>query len=64
MDLVGSIQYMENRLGGRKPNQGKGKPAQKNKHNDAVDDKNNQTDSSHASSEYDNRLGRKIDTTA
>jgi hypothetical protein len=64
MDLIGSVNYIENRLGGRKPNQGKGKPAQKNNRNDAVDEKSIQSDSSHPPTEYDTRLGRKIDTTA
>lgn len=64
MDLIGSINYIENRLGGRKPNQGKGKPAKKNIRDDAVDEKSHQADSSHPPTEYDTRLGRKIDTTA
>jgi hypothetical protein len=64
MDLIGSINYIENRLGGRKPNQGRGKPAQKNNRNDAVEEKTTQTDSVQAPTEYDTRLGRKIDTTA
>ncbi len=29
MDLIGNIQYVENRFGGRNPNQNKGKLAQK-----------------------------------
>lgn len=64
MDLVGSINYIENRLGGRNPNQGKGKPAQKKIRTDAADDKNHQADSGNPPSEYDARLGQKIDTTA
>lgn len=36
MDLVGSVKYIENRLGERKPSQGKGKPAPK--HPQAADD--------------------------
>jgi len=64
MDLIGSIKYTENRLGGRKPNQGKGKSVQKNTRNDAVDEKNTQADANHSPTEYGTRLGRKIDTTA
>ena len=64
MDLIGSIKYIENRLGGRKPNHGKGKFAQKNTRKEAMDEKNDQTDANHFSTEYDTRLGRKIDTTA
>jgi hypothetical protein len=64
MDLIGSIQYMENRLGGRKPNQGKGKPAQEKTRNDAGDERNAQSDANHYSIECDTWLGRKVDTTA
>ena len=64
MDLIGSINYIENRLGGRKPNQERGKSAQRNVRKDFVDEKNSQSESSHFQMEYDNRLGRKIDTTA
>ncbi len=64
MDLIGSVRYIGNKLGGRKPNQSKGKPAQKNTRNNAVDEKMTQADSSNPPTEYDTRLGRKIDTTA
>ena len=64
MDLVGGIKSIENRLGRRKPDQGKGKPAQKNFHNDTVDEKNKQADASHSSTDNESRLGRKVDTTA
>lgn len=64
MDLIGSVNYIENRLGGRKPNQDRGKPAQKIIRKEAVDDKSSQADSSHPQTEYDTRLGRKIDITA
>ena len=64
MDLTGSVNYIENRLGGRNPNQDKGKPVRKNTHNDVVDEKSNPADSSQPPTEYDTRLGRKIDTTA
>ncbi len=62
MDLIGSINYIENRLGGRKPNQGKGKPAQRNGHRDAADEKIAPADSSRPQIESDARIGRKIDT--
>jgi hypothetical protein len=65
MDLIGSINYIENRLGGRKPNQEKGKPARKNTHDsNTVDEKIAPADSSLPPTEFDSRLGRKIDTTA
>ncbi len=64
MDLIGSITYIENRLGGRKPNQGKGKSAHKDSRDNAVTELENQADTQHASTEYDARLGRKIDITA
>ena len=64
MDLVGNIKFMENRLGRRKPDHGKGKPAQKNTCDNAVSEKNDQADTHHSSTEYDTRLGRKLDTTA
>lgn len=64
MDLIGSINHIENRLGGRKPNHGKGKPVPKNTRNDAADEKNVPADADPSSTEYDTGLGRKVDTTA
>lgn len=65
MDLVGSIQYLGDRLGGRKPNQNRGKPVQKNSRNEATADKvNPPVESTHPSAESDTRLGSKIDTIA
>ena len=64
MDLIGSIQYIENRFGGRKPNQGKGKPAQKTPRNDAADEKNTPADANTTPPEHDARIGRNLDTTA
>ena len=64
MDLIGSINYIENRLGGRKPNQGRGKATQKNKRNDAAEERKLPTDPGALPTEYDTRVGRKIDTTA
>lgn len=64
MDLIGSIQYIESRLGGHKSNQGRKRSAQKNTRTDAPDEKKEQADARQFSSEYDARLGRKVDTTA
>lgn len=63
MDLIGNIKFIENRLGWRKPDRSKGKPAQKNTGNDAADEKNAQADAPHPS-ENNTRLGLKVDTTA
>lgn len=64
MDLIGSIQYIESRLGGHRSSQGRKKSAQKNTRTDAADEKKDQADDRQFSSEYDTRLGRKVDTTA
>lgn len=64
MDLIGSINYIENRLDGRKPNQGRGRPVQKKAPNHVEDEKSIQTDSERPATEQDARLGRMIDTTA
>ena len=64
MDLIGSINYIENRLGGRKPNQGREKPAQKNARSEAAGEKDASTESAGTANNHDSRLGRKIDTTA
>lgn len=64
MDLIGSIKYIENRFGGRKHSQNKGKPAQKNIRNDEMSEKNAQSNTYHSSAEYDARLGRKVNITA
>lgn len=64
MELIGNIKHIENGPGGRKPNHGKGKPAQKNTSNDAADEKNAVADAHHSSTEHDLLLGRTVDTTA
>jgi len=64
MDLIGSVNYIENRLGGRNPNQDRGKPAQKNIRKDAASEKITPSGSSHSQTEYDTRVGQKIDITA
>lgn len=64
MDLIGSINPIENGPGGRNPNHGKGKPVQKHTRHDAADEKNAPVDAPPSATEYDTRLGRKVDTTA
>jgi len=64
MDLIGSINHIENKPGGRKPNPGKGKPVPKNTPNNAAGGKNAPADANHSSTENDTPLGRKVDTTA
>lgn len=64
MDLIGNIQYVENRFGGRNPNQNKGKLAQKNTPHNTVPEKDTPVDSTPSPTENDTRLGRKIDITA
>ena len=64
MDSIGGIKSMENGLGGRKPDHGRGKFAPKNSRNDTSDDKNAPADTLHSPVPHDPRLGQKIDTTA
>lgn len=64
MDLMGSINHIENRPGERKPNPGKGKSVPKKTRDDAADDKHAPANANHPSTECDTRLGRKVDTTA
>lgn len=64
MDLIGSILSIENRLGGRKPSQGKGKSAQKNTSPHAADDKNRSSGEQHGEPKDEYRVGRIVDTTA
>lgn len=64
MDLIGDIKYAENRPGGRKPDQGRGKSAQKNARSDVVEEKHAPADANHSSTNHDSRLGRKVDTIA
>lgn len=64
MDLVGSIQNIENRLGGWKSGQGKGKKTPKNARPDIPDDKNDQANDAHGVPEDDGWIGRIVDTTA
>jgi len=64
MDLIGSINPIENKPGGRNPSPGKGKSVPKNTRTNAADEKNTPTDAHHSSTEYDTTLGRQLDTTA
>jgi len=65
MDIIGSIQYIENRLGGYNSKQDKSKLAPKNTRNHhAAYLKNEGTDTNLSSTEHDAQLGRIIDTTA
>lgn len=64
MDLVGSVLSIENRLGKRKPSQGKVKPAQKHDHTEVTEEKASRDDERHVVPEYDAYIGRIVDTTA
>ena len=64
MDLIGGIKYVESRLGGRKPDQGRGKSVPKNARNERVEEKNAPADASHSATDHDTPLGRKVDTIA
>lgn len=64
MELIGGIQHIENRLDGRKPKQGKGKPAQKKTGNNVVNEKKPPADANHSSAKWDTLVGRTVDTTA
>ena len=64
MDLIRGIQYLENGPGGRKPDQGNGKSVQNRARNNVANEKDAAAVANHSSTEYDPRLGRKIDTTA
>lgn len=64
MDLVGGILSIENRLGKRKPDQGKAKPAQKHVHTEAPEEKTDHDDERHVVPEYDAYIGRIVDTSA
>lgn len=62
MDMIGSVKYIENSLGGRKNNQGRS--GKKNIRPAAKDRKKQQTEAHPVSNEYDTRLGRKLDVNA
>lgn len=64
MDLIGSINHIEDKPGGRNPNPGKGKSVPKNTRTNAADEKNAPADAHHSSTEHNPRLGWGIDTTA
>lgn len=62
MDLIGSIQYIENRLGERRPGQGKSAP--KSAHHLAEEEQKSSVDDRHTVPDYDAYVGRVIDTMA
>lgn len=64
MDLIASIKYIENRLGGYNSNQGKNKLAPKPGRSHAAYQKNAQSDINHFAPNDETQLGRSIDTTA
>lgn len=64
MDLVGGILSIENRLGKRRPDQGKAKPAHKHAHTETPEEKTNGDDERHVVPEYDAYIGRIVDTSA
>ena len=64
MDLIGSIHYIENRLNGRRPGQGKEKPVRKNDRSQPAGEDAEREKSDSTAATQDSRLGRKIDTTA
>jgi len=64
MDLIGSVKHLENRLDGRKPNQGKGRLVPKRVRDLAVDDTNAPAAANPSSTEHDTPLGGQVDTAA
>lgn len=64
MDLIGSVKYIESRLGERKSYHNKGKPARKSAGTGAAGDEEGRADAGHSPAGNASRLGRKIDTTA
>ena len=64
MDLIAGISYIENSLAGRQPDHGEKKSARKNRRTEAAEEQKELADLNHSSTEYDSRLGRKLDTNA
>jgi len=64
MDLIRSVKYAENSLGGRRPSQDRGKSARKEIRNGTLDDTNAPAVADPVPAESDILLGRKVDTTA
>jgi hypothetical protein len=62
MDLIGSVKYIENRLGERQPHQGKGKPAPK--HPQAADDGKEREAAGRQPEGHGDGMGRVIDVSA
>lgn len=64
MDLIAGISYIENSLAGRQPDHGEKKSARKKISAELADEQKEPADANHALTEYDSRLGRKLDTNA
>lgn len=64
MDLIAGISHIENSLTGRQANHGEKKSARKNSRVEAAEEQKEPADISHSATEYDSRLGRKLDTNA
>jgi len=63
MDLISSVKYAENSLGGRRPSQDRGKSARKETRNETSDDANAPALANPVPAESDILLGRRVDTT-
>jgi hypothetical protein len=63
MDLISSVKFAENSLGGRRPSQERGKSARKTICNEALDDTNAPALANPVPAESDILLGGKVDTT-
>ncbi|MDO8351689.1 MAG: hypothetical protein Q7S94_11125 [Gallionella sp.] len=64
MDLIAGISYIENSLAGRQPEHGEKKSARKNIRVETAEEQKEPAEVSHSATEYDSRLGRKLDTNA
>ena len=62
MDVIGGIKYMDNRLGGRRPDQGKDKSAAKAGRHPAAKGENKPGAGGRTATEQDSPLGTKVDT--
>jgi hypothetical protein len=64
MNLIAGIIHIENSLAGHQPEHGEKRSARKKIRVEAAEEQKESTDASHASTEYESRLGRKLDTNA
>lgn len=64
MDLIAGISHIENSLAGHQPEHGEKRPARKKIRVEAAEEQKESTDASHVATEYDSRLGSKLDTNA